>query len=97
MKYELVIGLETHVELNTESKIFCSCGGHSSAKEPNDCVCPACSGMPGMLPVMNKHVVELAVVAGLMLAETHLSGTIVLMGIAAVVLLVGGKDGILVR
>lgn len=67
MKYELVIGLETHVELNTESKIFCSCGGHSSAKEPNDCVCPACSGMPGMLPVMNKHVVELAVVAGLML------------------------------
>ena len=67
MKYETVIGLETHVELNTNSKIFCSCGGHSSAKEPNDCVCPACSGMPGMLPVMNKHVVELAVTAGLML------------------------------
>lgn len=67
MKYELVIGLETHVELNTESKIFCSCGGHSAAKEPNDCVCPACSGMPGMLPVMNKRVVELAVTAGLML------------------------------
>lgn len=67
MKYEIVIGLETHVELNTESKIFCSCGGHSSAKEPNDCVCPACSGMPGMLPVMNKRVVELAVTAGLML------------------------------
>jgi aspartyl-tRNA(Asn)/glutamyl-tRNA(Gln) amidotransferase subunit B len=67
MKYELVIGLETHVELNTNSKIFCSCGGHSSAAEPNDCVCPACSGMPGMLPVMNKKVVELAVTAGLML------------------------------
>ncbi|MBQ8188266.1 MAG: Asp-tRNA(Asn)/Glu-tRNA(Gln) amidotransferase subunit GatB [Lachnospiraceae bacterium] len=67
MKYELVIGLETHVELNTKSKIFCSCGGHSEAKEPNDCVCPACSGMPGMLPVMNKRVVELAVTAGLML------------------------------
>ncbi len=67
MNYELVIGLETHVELDTESKIFCSCGGHSSAKEPNDCVCPACSGMPGMLPVMNKRVVELAVTAGLML------------------------------
>lgn len=67
MKYELVIGLETHVELNTNSKIFCSCGGHSSAKEPNDCVCPACSGMPGMLPVMNKKVVELAATAGLML------------------------------
>ncbi len=67
MKYEIVIGLETHVELNTKSKIFCSCGGHSEAKEPNDCVCPACSGMPGMLPVMNKKVVELAVTAGLML------------------------------
>lgn len=67
MKYELVIGLETHVELSTESKIFCSCGGHSAANEPNDCVCPACCGMPGMLPVMNKKVVELAVTAGLML------------------------------
>ncbi len=67
MKYEMVIGLETHVELNTNSKIFCSCGGHSAANEPNDCVCPACSGMPGMLPVMNKKVVELAVTAGLML------------------------------
>ena len=67
MNYELVIGLETHVELSTESKIFCSCGGHSAANEPNDCVCPACCGMPGMLPVMNKRVVELAVTAGLML------------------------------
>ena len=67
MKYELVMGLETHVELSTETKIFCSCGGHSAANEPNDCVCPACSGMPGMLPVMNKRVVELAVTAGLML------------------------------
>jgi len=67
MNYELVIGLETHVELSTESKIFCSCGGHSAANEPNDCVCPACSGMPGMLPVMNKRVIELAVTAGLML------------------------------
>ena len=67
MKYELVMGLETHVELSTESKIFCSCGGHSAANEPNDCVCPACSGMPGMLPVMNKRVVELAVTAGILL------------------------------
>lgn len=67
MKYEAVIGLETHVELSTNSKLFCSCGGHSSAKEPNDCVCPACSGMPGMLPVTNKKAVELAVRAGMML------------------------------
>lgn len=67
MKYELVIGLETHVELATDSKLFCSCGGHAAANEPNDCVCPACSGMPGMLPVTNKHAIELAVKAGLML------------------------------
>ncbi len=67
MKYELVIGLETHVELSTDSKLFCACGGHSSPKEPNDCVCPACCGMPGMLPVTNKHAIELAVKAGFML------------------------------
>ena len=67
MKYEVVIGLETHVELATESKIFCSCGGHTARKTPNDCVCPACCGMPGMLPVMNKRVVELAIMAGTLL------------------------------
>ncbi len=67
MAYEVVIGLETHVELSTNSKLFCSCGGHSSANEPNDCVCPACCGMPGMLPVVNRGAIELAVKAGLML------------------------------
>lgn len=67
MKYELVIGLEVHVELATASKIFCSCGGHSEHEEPNDCVCPACCGMPGMLPVMNKRAVELAMMAGMLL------------------------------
>ncbi len=67
MAYEIVIGLETHVELSTNSKLFCSCGGHSEADEPNDCVCPACCGMPGMLPVVNKQAIELAVKAGLML------------------------------
>lgn len=67
MKYEVVMGLETHVELSTRSKIFCACGGHSEAAEPNDCVCPACCGMPGMLPVTNRHAVELAVQAGIML------------------------------
>ena len=67
MAYEIVIGLETHVELSTNSKLFCSCGGHSEANEPNDCVCPACCGMPGMLPVVNKQAIELAVKAGLML------------------------------
>ena len=67
MRYEAVIGLETHVELATKSKIFCSCGGHSTKGEPNSRVCPACAGMPGMLPVTNRKVVELAMRAGLLL------------------------------
>ena len=67
MKYEVVMGLETHVELSTRSKIFCACGGHSEAVQPNDCVCPACCGMPGMLPVTNRRAVELAVMAGILL------------------------------
>ena len=67
MRYELVIGLETHVELSTASKLFCTCGGHASKADPNSRVCPACSGMPGMLPVTNKHAIELAVKAGFML------------------------------
>ena len=67
MRYEAVIGLETHVELATNSKIFCSCGGHSTKGEPNTRVCPACAGMPGMLPVTNRRVVELAMRAGILL------------------------------
>ncbi len=67
MKYETVIGLEVHVELATKSKIFCSCSAHSFGAEPNDHVCPACCGMPGMLPVVNKKVVDYGMKAGLML------------------------------
>ncbi|MEE0945041.1 MAG: Asp-tRNA(Asn)/Glu-tRNA(Gln) amidotransferase subunit GatB [Clostridia bacterium] len=66
MKYETVIGLEVHVELATESKIFCSCSAKFGG-EQNDHVCPACSGMPGMLPIVNKHVVDLGMTAGMML------------------------------
>ncbi|MDO4618244.1 MAG: Asp-tRNA(Asn)/Glu-tRNA(Gln) amidotransferase subunit GatB [Clostridia bacterium] len=69
MKYETVIGLEVHVELATESKIFCSCSAKFGA-EQNDHVCPACAGMPGMLPVTNKHVVDLGMTAGMMLGCT---------------------------
>ena len=67
MNYETVIGLEVHVELATKSKIFCSCSAKSFGAEPNDHVCPACSGMPGMLPVVNKRVVDYGMKAGLML------------------------------
>lgn len=65
-KYETVIGLEVHIELATESKIFCSCSAKFGG-EQNDHVCPACCGMPGMLPIVNKRVVDLGMTAGLML------------------------------
>jgi len=64
--YETVIGLEVHVELKTETKIFCSCSTAFGA-EPNTQVCPICAGFPGMLPVLNKKVVEFAIRAGLVL------------------------------
>ncbi|MCL2662522.1 MAG: Asp-tRNA(Asn)/Glu-tRNA(Gln) amidotransferase subunit GatB [Oscillospiraceae bacterium] len=64
MQYEVVMGLEVHVELSTESKLFCSCSAKFGA-EPNENVCPACSGMPGMPAVVNKRAIELAIAAGL--------------------------------
>ena len=64
MKYETVMGLEVHVELSTQSKLFCSCSAEFGA-EQNESVCPACSGMPGMPAVVNKKAIELAVAAGL--------------------------------
>lgn len=73
MKYETVIGLEVHIELATESKIFCSCSAKFGA-EQNDHVCPACCGMPGMLPVVNKKVVDLGMTAGMML-NCHINRT----------------------
>ncbi|MBQ7383761.1 MAG: Asp-tRNA(Asn)/Glu-tRNA(Gln) amidotransferase subunit GatB [Clostridia bacterium] len=74
MKYETVIGLEVHVELATSSKIFCSCSAHSYGAEPNSHVCPACCGMPGMLPVVNKRVVDYGMKAGMMLG-CHINRT----------------------
>jgi len=63
-EYEAVIGLEVHVELNTKTKIFCSCKTDFGA-EPNSQCCPVCMGMPGTLPVLNKKAVEYAVRAGI--------------------------------
>ncbi|NLB53211.1 MAG: Asp-tRNA(Asn)/Glu-tRNA(Gln) amidotransferase subunit GatB [Syntrophomonadaceae bacterium] len=63
-EFETVVGLEVHVELKTDTKIFCSCKTAFGA-EPNSQVCPICSGFPGMLPVLNKKVVEYAIKSGL--------------------------------
>ncbi len=60
MKYEPVIGLEVHIQLLTESKIFCSCSTKFGA-EQNTHVCPVCLGLPGVLPVLNEKVVEYAI------------------------------------
>lgn len=64
MEYEIVIGLEVHSELSTKSKIYCSCTTEFGG-EVNTHTCPICTGMPGVLPVLNKNVVEYAVRAGL--------------------------------
>ncbi len=64
MEYEIVIGLEVHAELSTKSKIYCSCTTEFGG-DPNTHCCPICTGMPGVLPVLNKRVVEYAVKAGL--------------------------------
>ena len=66
MKWEMVIGLETHVELATETKIFCSCTTKFGG-EPNTHCCPICMGHPGSLPFLNRKAVEYAVMAGLAL------------------------------
>jgi len=61
MQYEAVIGLEVHAELETRSKMFCSCPVvDSTIAEPNSAVCPVCTGMPGTLPVLNERAVEYA-------------------------------------
>jgi len=69
--FEIIVGLETHIQLNTRSKIFCSCKADSWGDPPNTNICPVCTGLPGVLPVLNRTVVEKAVLlAGAMHAES---------------------------
>jgi len=64
MDYEVVIGLEVHAQLKTDSKIFCGCST-SFGKDPNENTCPVCLGLPGVLPVLNRKVVEYTIMMGL--------------------------------
>jgi aspartyl-tRNA(Asn)/glutamyl-tRNA(Gln) amidotransferase subunit B len=66
MEYEAVIGLETHVQLKTKSKMWCGCA-NSFGADPNTNVCPVCLGLPGVLPVPNEEAVRLTVLTGLLL------------------------------
>jgi len=66
MEYEAVIGLETHVQLKTKSKMWCGCANEFGA-EPNTHVCPVCLGMPGVLPVANDEALRLTVLTGFLL------------------------------
>jgi aspartyl-tRNA(Asn)/glutamyl-tRNA(Gln) amidotransferase subunit B len=66
-EYFPTIGLEIHVELKTNSKMFCSCSNPSETAEPNSLVCPICLGHPGTLPVINKRAMEMVIMVGLAL------------------------------
>jgi len=65
--YETVIGIECHVQLATQTKLFCGCDNNARGAEPNTRVCPVCLGMPGTLPVLNAEAVNLGIRAGLAL------------------------------
>ncbi|MGN0852307.1 MAG: Asp-tRNA(Asn)/Glu-tRNA(Gln) amidotransferase subunit GatB [Kiritimatiellia bacterium] len=69
MEFETNIGLETHVQLKTRTKMFCGCLLQTGC-EPNTNTCPVCLGYPGALPVMNREAVRLTVMSGLMLGST---------------------------
>ncbi|MCR4312105.1 MAG: Asp-tRNA(Asn)/Glu-tRNA(Gln) amidotransferase subunit GatB [Candidatus Uhrbacteria bacterium] len=70
MPFQPVIGLETHIQLKTKSKMFCSCSAHAEHEAANTNICPICLGHPGTLPVANEQAVHFAVLLGLALDGT---------------------------
>ncbi len=72
--YEVNIGIEVHVQLTTNTKIFCSCS-NQTGQEPNTNIDPICTGQPGVLPVLNKKVVDYAIRAGLATNSTIASSS----------------------
>jgi aspartyl-tRNA(Asn)/glutamyl-tRNA(Gln) amidotransferase subunit B len=71
-EYEPVIGLETHIQLKTESKIFCGCRADSWFDPPNSNICPVCTGLPGVLPAINERAVEQAMLLALAMSVDEL-------------------------
>jgi aspartyl-tRNA(Asn)/glutamyl-tRNA(Gln) amidotransferase subunit B len=72
--YEIIIGLETHIQLNTTTKIFCGCKADSWEEPPNSNICPVCTGLPGVLPVLNAAAVHKgALLAAAMHSEIRLT------------------------
>ena len=92
MEFETVIGLEIHAQMKTKSKIFCGCSTEFGAP-PNTHTCPVCLGMPGVLPVLNRKVVESAIKLGLSTDSALNRENLVWSGVPGGAFLMGSESG----